>query len=719
MQALFSEHWHAVRDIRPQLREGILVLHRTLRGKRWVLLMDPATQRFHRISVPAWTVIEQFDGHRSLEDFWQQSLRMTDDGQPAPTVVSQQDLVDILASLHSNDLLQTQVTADADEMFARYEKQRKAKRKQRWMNPLSIRVPLFHPDRWFARQIGLGRVIFSKVSLLLWLIWVVPAGVLAWQHWTSLSENLSDRVLAASNLVLLWFTYPVVKVVHEWAHGLAVKAWGGTVGEVGLMFIVFTPVPYVDASSSHRFPSRWARAAVSAAGIMAELAVGALAVYVWLAAQPGLITALAFNAIFIAGVSTLLVNGNPLMRFDGYFIACDVLDIPNLAQRSTQYWTYLLDRHAFGAMEAQPPLGVDGERRWLWLYGAIAPIYRLMITIGLIWFVASEYLFAGAIMAIWALWTTLVTPLWKAWKHLRDGQSLARRRSVALRRSILSLMALAVLLALIPVPFYSVQQAVVWLPDEAIIRAEASGHVRTVYQADGQSVSPQEKLLELDNPALSAELSSAAARVSSTEARLRKAEVDEPTRTQALREELAAQRAHLAEVGRRVEALHVSPRVGGKWSPASETKFEGRYVKRGEIVGYVLTGPAVRVRTAVTQEDMGLIRSRLRAVDVRLEHSSHATTSARLLREVPGGEFNLVSAALGTNAGGNIPVDPSKPAGTESLERVFDLELELAQASPAAVFGDRAYVRFDLGAIPVGYQWFLRIRQAFLSRLNV
>lgn len=159
---------------------------------------------------------------------------------------------------------------------------------------------------------------------------------IAAQEWIRLTNNLVDRVLSSSNLFLLWFTYPVVKGIHEWAHGMAVKAWGGNVREMGLMFILFVPVPYVNASASYHFPSKWTCAMVSAAGIAAELLVGALATYVWLQVESELIHAIAFNIILIAGVSTLLVNGNPLMRYDGYFILSDLVEIPNLAQRSTQ-----------------------------------------------------------------------------------------------------------------------------------------------------------------------------------------------------------------------------------------------------------------------------------------------------------------------------------------------------------------------------------------------
>lgn len=718
--SLLSDHWHAVRHLRPQLREGIEPLHRRLRGKAWVLLLDPVSQRFHRMTPAIWQVLALLDGRRTLDEVWQAACVQAESAVDSATAstISQNELVQLMSTLHANDLLQSQVSPDASEVYERHRRQDRVRIKQTWMNPMSVRIPLLHPDAWFQKRAALARMLFTWPFLFAWLALVTPAAVLAWQNWTALTENLSDRVLSASNLALLWFIYPIVKGIHEWAHGMAVKAWGGTVREIGVMFILFTPVPYVDASSSYRFTSKWARAAVAAAGIMAELLIGAVAMYVWVSAQPGLVTAIAFNVVLIAGVSTLLVNGNPLMRYDGYFIACDLLELPNMAQRATQYRSYLIDRFIFGAHEAKPPAEIEGERLILAVYGAVAPIYQLLMTFGVILFVASEYLMVGAVMALMASWSALVIPVWKGWKHLTASASLARHRESAMRRSLVILALAVALLMLVPVPFHTVHQAVVWLPEEAIVRAEGEGHVSQVQSTSEDLVVAGQLLLTLDSPQLQSEMGSAAAGVAYTLAALRKAETDEPARAAALRNELMARQAKLDAAVRRVANLDVAARVPGRWTPAIPTELLGRYVKRGEVLGYVVDGPSTLVRVAITQEDMDVIRSRLKGVEVRLANSLSERVPAKVRRQVPGGEFDLVSAALGTSGGGEVPIDPAQTKGVRSLQRIFDMEIELAHPSPVAVFGDRAYVRFDLGATPLARQWFLRLRQVFLSRLN-
>lgn len=144
----------------------------------------------------------------------------------------------------------------------------------------------------------------------------MPALVLAGIHWPALTENVLDNVFATQNVVILALTYPIVKLIHELGHGFIAKAHGGEVHELGVMFLVFFPVPYVDASSSTAFRSKYSRAGVAAAGILVEVLLAALAMYVWHVVEPGIVRAVAFNVMMICGFSTIVFNANPLLRFD-------------------------------------------------------------------------------------------------------------------------------------------------------------------------------------------------------------------------------------------------------------------------------------------------------------------------------------------------------------------------------------------------------------------
>lgn len=721
MQALFSEHWHAVQHICPRLRDHIQILPRRLRGRNWLILHDPISHKFVRITPQSWKIVQLMDGFRDLNQIWDMACAVAADQQQKQPqrVISQDELVQLLGQLYSNDLIQTQVSFDADDMQRRYKKQKWNKFKQSYLNPLSIKIPLIYPDGWFSKRQAFATRLFTWFSFVLWLLIVTPAAFLGWEHWDELTNNLPDRVLSSSNLLLLWLTYPVVKAIHECAHGLAVKAWGGAVREMGLMFILFMPIPYVDASASYRFPSKWARATVAAVGIMAELLLGAIAIYVWLQVEPGLIRAIAFNVLFICGVSTVLVNGNPLMRYDGYFILSDLIEIPNLAQRSTKFWVYCSDRYIFGATDAKLPFGSERERGWLAVYGLVSPIYRLIIMIGLIWFVAQQYFMVGVILAIITGFLTLILPLWKGWKHVFRGSSLARYREQAQRRFYALIASILVLLFMIPVPFYSLQQGVVWMPEQMVIRVPVSGHLEVMQVTPDQMVTARQPLMTLQNTQLSTEVAIAEQQFLLTLAKIRQIELTDPNKSRQMQAELAAKQQKWQVLQADTQKLQVNAAQAGLWIPAQPDMKTGLYLEKGAVAGYIIDRPPQQVRIAVTQDDHALIQARMRQVEIRLNNDMSRTWSANIIHTTPQGSKELISPALSVSAGGRIATDPTDGKGTTSLDRVFDMTLKVDQPLPSDTFGDRAYVKFDLGFAPIGLQWLLRLKQMLLEKFYV
>jgi len=223
----------------------------------------------------------------------------------------------------------------------------------------------------------------------------------------------------------------------------------------------------------------------------------------------------------------------------------------------------------------------------------------------------------------------------------------------------------------------------------------------------------------IDSPQFDAELAVATAELEHTRALLRRAETVSAARAEELRAELASRESRLVEAQWRVSALVVKAGAAGVWSPAAPTELAGRWVQRGEVLGHVVSRPSQLVRTAVSQDDMDLVQARARGVQVRLAQAPSVVLPGRVVRPRAGAERSLVSAALGTSGGGDIAVDPSQPGGTHSLQRVVDLEVQLDQPLSRVLFGDRVFVRFDLGHASLGWQWFLRLRQLFLANLSV
>lgn len=712
--AFHSDAWYRVEGLRPRLAREAQVHRQRYRGTPWYVVVEPAGGRLHRFTPAAYLVISLMDGQRSIDAVWQEAaLRLGDD---APT---QDELLDLVSRLYNADLLLADVAPDVAELLHRGARQRRSRWLRNIANPMSLRLPLWDPDAFLGATLPAVGWLFGRAGLLLWAALVLPALLLAGAHWNALSGNLSDRVLAADNLLLLVLVFPVIKALHELAHGWAVKRGGGEVHEMGLMFLIFAPIPYVDASASSGFRSRGMRAGVAAAGMLAETALAALALFFWLLAEPGLARSLAFNVMVVAGVSTLVFNANPLLRYDGYFILCDLVGMPNLGQRATAWWAWLVQHHVFGAHHLEPPDEGPAERRILLWYGALSWIYRMVVVFGIALFVASQFFFIGVLFAVWGVATGFAWPLLKALRHVLVAPALARQRGRAVGLTLGGLSLLALVLALVPVPMSAYAEGVVWVPEQAEIRTGGAGRIDRLLVAAGSQVRAGQPVAQMDEPGLWAEVDVQQARIERLEVQLATLLGEERAQAAALSTTLARERQALARLEQRVDALLLRAGSAGRLVVPRATDIDGRWLRQGELLGHVLDGQLRRVRVVVRQDDIGLVRNRLEQVRVRIAGQSEQAHVARLVRAVPGGSDRLPSAALAVAGGGRHATDPADPDGLKTLNRVFQFELELPQDVGMLQMGTRAHVRFELASEPLAQQLWRRLRQLFLSHFDV
>jgi putative peptide zinc metalloprotease protein len=699
--------------LKPRLMPYATVQRVIFRGRPWYVVQDQTGGRVYRLTTAAYALIAGMDGRTTVQTLWERAN--TSESRDACT---QPEVVDLLTQLHAADLLQTDVAPDSAESLDRYRRKRWDTIKQWLLNPMSLKLPLLNPDRLLTLLSPYLRWCFGPVGALLWLGVVLPAIPLSAQHWSELTQNLSDRVLSGSNLLVMLAVYPVVKLLHELGHGFAVKRWGGAVRELGLMFLIFAPVPYVEASSSAAFPSKYHRALVAAAGILVEVFLASLALYVWLLAEAGVVRALAYNVMIIGGVSTLLVNGNPLLRYDGYYILSDLIEIPNLAQRGQTWWTYLLDRYAFGSAEAVKPDETRAEQRWLVAYTPLAWCYRTFVTLSVIFLVAGKFFIFGVAMACWSAFSLVGMPLRKGWQHLRSAASLQHCRQRAMRRTAVAVGALLVLLLCIPVPLYTPGLGVVWLPDQSMLHAGENGFFSKWLVAPGQAVHAGQPVYLLSNRQLQADLAVNRAKCAQAQARYDAEQFTDPVKAAVSGRQLQEAREVLARSEQRSTRLVGAAASDGRLMAATPQDMPGRYYKKGDLLGYVLDRRALIVRVVVQQDDIELVHERLAGVRLRLSDSLNHVYVSRIVRSFPGGVEELPTAALGLNAGGSVPTQPSDPNGVKTLQRVFIVDLALPQ-DVTPMFGERVYVRFEHGSESLARQAWRRLRQVFLSHFNV
>lgn len=711
-----SPDWYRVEGLRLRLRSGARIHRQEYRGQLWYVLQDAASGRHHRFTPEAWFFISLFDGHRTIDEIWQCAAdRLGDD------TLSQGDVVRLLARLNDADVLRGDLLPDVETMLDAAARKDQRTRYMGMINPLALRLPMLDPDGFLEATLPLVRIFFTWIGVVAILGLLGYGGALAAIYWDALSANFADRVLARDNIILLLISYPLVKGIHELGHGYAVKRWGGEVHEIGVMFLVFMPVPYVDASEAARFAQKHRRMLVGAAGIIVEMMLASIATIIWVNAEDGLVRALAFNVMVIGGVSTLLFNGNPLLKFDGYYILSDWLEMPNLAPRGTRYLGYLINRHLFGVETAENPVTAPGEEKWLFGYTLVAFCYRLFITLTIVLFLADSFPILGMVLAGWSLLLMFGVPLGKQAWYLLTSPQLRRRRGRAMGVTGGALLTIFALVALLPLPHATRAEGVVWSAQDGAVRVTVAGEVARIDAAPNAAVIIGTPLLTLKDPLLSARLDVLGARAEELEIRLAAVPMDRPSEARVMRERFAKALEELNFARQQIDALVIRAPVTGTFVLPGGDAVLGAYVQPGQQIGHVVDFTAARLVVAVPENAADMVLSETREVRVRLADSIATTHPARVLQVTPELTDVVPAPALTREGGGPFstkpPLDPGAPP--RSLEPLMALELEMTDAVTVLQLGGRAHVLFRHPDSALMMRGWRSLRQLFLKRFDV
>jgi len=678
-----------------------------------MVLQDQAAGHNHRLSTSAYYIVSLMDGNRTLEDIWQQALEEL--GEDVP---SQAELLQIISMLYKSDLLNLGKLPDLDELSARIERRQKQERK-RISNPLAVRIPLWNPDQFLTRTYPLVKWVFRPYAAFAYLMLLVAGLVQLGLQWSTITSSLSDRLLAAESLVPMFFIYPLVKLAHELGHGYVVKHWGGHVRQLGVMLLVFFPVPYVDASDSAGFQDKRQRALVGAAGILVELGISAIAILLWAQMEPGMARALLFNVMVLSGISTLFFNGNPLLRFDGYYVLSDLAEIPNLGTRGARYFRYKLLR-ALGVEGLTNPAQDDGEARWLLVYSVLSFCYRVTVVMAIALLLINNYFIIGVLLAVWALFNMFLSPLFKGIWYLYDNAQLGGLRSQAITRVAVVVLSLAVFLLLMPVPHSTPAQGVVWLSDKSMVRAGVAGAVEAVIANDQVMVEPGYHILTLTNPVKDALVRQLQATLEEMQIRHRSMTANDRVGVQVVDEQILQVEASLIDALAEQSALRVTTSQSGQLVLPSPSDTLDRYVNRGDVIAYVLPQKSPVIRVVVPEERIDLVRNHIRKISVRPSWNIHRRYTAELVRQVPAATTSIPSPALTIEGGGDVVLDPAAEYALTSLNPIFVLDLAIPDAPAVTAWaGARVHVRFDHGYESIGLKVWRSIRLLFLRELNV
>jgi putative peptide zinc metalloprotease protein len=711
----YSDSWHRVAGVRASLRSSVRAHRQSFRGQQWVVLRDSLSSDFFRVTADAYAFLSRLSAHRTIDEVWVELIETEPE-----LALTQEEVVQLLGQLHLSNLLQFDRGAAAASLFERYRERRGREIKALLMGFLAIKVPLIDPDRALDRAMPLIRLIFGPVGALGYLVLLV-LGIKALVDESHRLFDQSAGLLAPGNLGLLYVGLVLAKLVHEFGHAAACKRYGGEVHKMGVMLLMFAPLPYMDATASWGFRSRLHRLLVGASGVLAEFAVAAVAALIWAHSAPGVINALAYNVIFVASVSTLLFNLNPLMRFDGYHMLVDWLDTPNLFQRSRDQLKYLGQRFLLGVKTAQPAARTRKEVWGLPLYGVVSLGYWLLLMSTIIFFIAEQYLDLGIALAWIIFFTAIVLPLFKFLKYLISSPQLQHQRFRAMTSTVVMGGLATALLAGVPMPERVRVKGVLQASEFRELYSESGGTLVQLLARPGSWVQAGQPLARLDNPELDYELRSARRQREQLLAQEMQAVSTAVANLQALVRQRQAIEEKITQLLQQQKALVVLAPIEGIWSASELEASRGQWIGRGAGLGTVVDDRSWRFVAVLPQVSTHLFEAGVLQTEVRIRGQQEFNLLSAKTEVMPFEQGQLPSPALGMAGGGDIAVQPSDPKGLAAAEPFFRIHAQLPAAGAGQaqdmrrLHGRLGTMRITLPDSPLLVQWERGLRQ-FLQR---
>lgn len=675
------------------LREDLEVSRHLFRGEVSYIVRDPMTFQNQRLNQTDYEIFVHIRSAKSLGEVFGE-LR-------EKKVVGEDDaehFYQFVVSLHGLGFLRLPVSDDK-LLYERYKRKNQAARRAKWMSVLFLRVPLFNPNAFLDRTIHLVRPFFSVYALVLWVLLVGAAGMVAVSRWDELMQPIQG-VLIARNLPLLVLSLIVLKVFHEFGHAYACKHFGGHVPEMGAIFILFTPCAYVDATGSWSFTRTRERVVVCLAGMYVESIFAAIAVFVWAATESSTLNAVAYNVMFLAGVVTVFFNINPLMRYDGYYVLCDLVEIPNLRQRSTRYLRSVLKRTFLGITDSYET-GSRRLRAILLSFGVSVSIYRALLMVTIAAVLAYKMRALGLLVGVGFVVMVAVGLVRGLTRYLWHDQETAHVRWRAISLGVLVMIIAPIGVFWLPLPATIYASAVVVGETEIVVRADAAGFVREVIAEPGGRVKAGDTVVVLANDALEENVVRASATLESTLLRRDAFRVDDPSRAQQEQSNANANEAALEKHRDKLARLSIRASVDARVVDCIRETSVGMFVPRGYPVATLAAG-GWHVRAIMNEDDFHRVGLGVGdEVEFRAVSAADRVLQGRVLTVLPSGSRRIETTRLTHLAGGDIAVDPLTQEATQPY---FEVRIQLSTSDDDYIrSGMTGFVRLAGGHESIGH----------------
>ena len=724
------------RPIPLRARNDLTVSRIEFKGEGSYVVKDPVALKYHRLRPEQYFLLNRLDDERTLEQL-RDDLR-----REFPTLTLRlTDVQHLVTDLHKKNLARGSRTNQADGLLNTFREERKKKFWQTLRNLLYVRLPGFDPEAILSFLYPFVRWCFRPWAVTVFLLFVLSAWTVLTIRFADFSRELPSfqQFFAWPNLLYVWMLIGGAKILHELGHGMFCKHFGGECHEIGVMLLVFSPCMYCDVSDSWLLKNKWQRMMIGAAGMWVEVVLSGFAIYTWAFAETDFVRALAVNLFFVTTVTTVIFNANPLLRFDGYYILSDFLEIPNLRQKADRLLSDTWGHWCLGIKPKPDPFLPDRGKEWFILYAVSAAFYRwfILFTITLFlysWLKPYGLQSIGATLAV----ASVAGILFNLGKNVHQKVTAPRRERLSKPRMIVSSLLVAGVFAgvmAIPVPFHIEAP---FLTDPAVgesVYVVEAGRLDTVEVEPGTRVEEGQVLARLDSDELPAERADLLGRIAVQEARLdaARASADEAGEVLA-REQIANLRVQLAKLDERVAALTLrAPRAGIVFPPAvrpgdgsddrlarwSGTPLDpenlGAYLTPGTEFAVVSPDGRQRATLFVDQADRNDVYTGT-PVELKLEYrpsavyeSTVAQFARRDLDEVPGAVSNKYGGPLPTVTDGR----GRERLGTVVYQATVPIPADAGPLRP----GQRGTARFDQPDRTLGAWLWRSVRRMFHFRL--
>jgi putative peptide zinc metalloprotease protein len=646
------------------------------------LVEDEVTGRFFRVGLPQYTFMTMLDGQRTVSTALMKTATLLREH-----AIDESEAANLCKWAIESGLVESETGNSTARRIEQHEQQQKQKMIS-YLNPMMMRIPLFNPDPAVSVITRFLGFLVSPVGALIWLSVCIYGFLQLAYNWEEFYTNRVNS-FGATDFAWIALTWVLLKLVHEIAHSVVCKRYGGRVQSCGFLFLLMIPMPYVDVTSSWRFDNKWKRILTSAAGMMSEVFIAAIACWIWANSGPGPLQYHAGNVIISATLHTLLFNINPLMRFDGYYMLADWLEIPNLSTHGRSWLKGVFKRMYFGNKPAK--LKETGFRGLaVRAYGVLAMMWFFTIAIGLSLAASSFIEGFGLMVAAIGLVLWVGIPLFKLTKYCIAGTKTEKPNRVWFSTAMgLTLFIAAAFLYCCPSPSVVSAPVVIDYEPLSVVRSNSTGFAKTIHVADGQLVEEGELLVTLQNPELEHQLKSLVIDIRISELRTNTFfNQGEISKVQMEQKSLDSMLNRKAELEQQIAELQVFAPQSGTVLARELNSLAGKHLTPGNEILSIARAGEIHAIALTRQDDIDWVSENPEAEIELLVWGRHENNllAGKIKHINPRARDDLPHEAFAASVGGPLAVVPRQQVEGDGEEGDMMLtqprvpvEIELAE----------------------------------------